>query len=107
MSAPAAGQFPLRSKGEFEILAVIDAEWTVVKHHPPWMGRSMVERTAPRQSVFAWASLQLRRTRSVLRSPRGCCATRSPKGEAWWARQFTTKPLMSTAYKKVVTKNAH
>jgi hypothetical protein len=38
-------------------------------------------------SVFAFAALQLRRTpRFALRSPRGC-ATRSPKGEAWWARQ--------------------
>jgi hypothetical protein len=36
------------------------------------------------QSVFALASLKLRRTRDTLRSPRGC-ATRSPKGEAWWA----------------------
>ena len=39
------------------------------------------------QSVFAFASLKLRRTpRFALRAPRGC-ATRSPKGEAWWARQ--------------------
>ena len=39
------------------------------------------------QSVFAFAALQLRRTpRFALWSPRGC-ATRSPKGEAWWARQ--------------------
>jgi hypothetical protein len=39
------------------------------------------------QSVFAFASLKLRRTpRFVLQAPRGC-ATRSPKGEAWWARQ--------------------
>jgi len=38
-------------------------------------------------SVFASAALQLRRTpRFALRSPRGC-ATRSPQGEAWWARQ--------------------
>ena len=39
------------------------------------------------QSVFAFAALKLRRTpRFVLQAPRGC-ATRSPKGEAWWARQ--------------------
>src|SRR6266704_3956943 len=39
------------------------------------------------QSVFAFASLKLRRTpRFALQVPRGC-ATRSPKGEAWWARQ--------------------
>ena len=38
-------------------------------------------------SVFAFASLKLRRTpRFALWSPLGC-ATRSPKGEAWWARQ--------------------
>src|SRR5580693_2643519 len=34
------------------------------------------------QSVFAL--LKLRRTRFALRSSQGC-ATRSPKGEAWWA----------------------
>jgi hypothetical protein len=38
------------------------------------------------QSVFALAPLELRRTRYVLRPQHGC-ATRSPKGEAWWARQ--------------------
>ena len=39
------------------------------------------------QSVFAFASLKLRRTpRFALQAPRGR-ATRSPKGEAWWARQ--------------------
>ena len=39
------------------------------------------------QSVFAFAALKLRRTpRFALQSPHGC-ATRSPKGEAWWARQ--------------------
>jgi hypothetical protein len=36
------------------------------------------------QSVFAFASLKLRRTRFVPSVLRGC-ATRSPKGEAWWA----------------------
>ena len=40
-----------------------------------------------RQSVYAFASLKLRRTpRFAIRSPHGC-ATHSPKGEAWWARQ--------------------
>ena len=39
------------------------------------------------QSVYAFAALKLRRTpRFALQAPRGC-ATRSPKGEAWWARQ--------------------
>jgi hypothetical protein len=39
------------------------------------------------QSVYAFAALKLRRTpRFALRPPHGC-ATRSPKGEAWWARQ--------------------
>src|SRR5882672_2283799 len=39
------------------------------------------------QSVFAFAPLKLRRTpRFALRVPRGC-ATCSPQGEAWWARQ--------------------
>jgi hypothetical protein len=39
------------------------------------------------QSVFAFAAPKLRRTpRFALRPPLGC-ATRSPKGEAWWARQ--------------------
>src|SRR5580704_4596825 len=38
----------------------------------------------PLQSVFAFALLKLRRTRFALWSSRGC-ATRSPKGEAWWA----------------------
>jgi hypothetical protein len=39
-----------------------------------------------RKSVFAFAALKLRRTRFALRTQRGC-ATRSPKGEAWWVRQ--------------------
>jgi hypothetical protein len=38
-------------------------------------------------SVFAFAPLKLRRTpRFALQAPHGC-ATRSPQGEAWWARQ--------------------
>src|SRR5437588_10579898 len=42
---------------------------------------------SPRQSVFAFAARKLRRTpRFTLLASRGC-ATRSPKGEAWWARQ--------------------
>ena len=46
-----------------------------------WLGEG------PAQSVFAFAALKLRRTpRFVLQAPRGR-ATRSPKGEAWWARQ--------------------
>ena len=40
-------------------------------------------RTPDAQSVFAFALIELRRTRSSF-SLRGC-ATRSPKGEAWWA----------------------
>src|ERR1700676_3342339 len=50
-----------------------------------WLGVAWL---SPRhQSVFASASPQLRRTpRFARRAPRGC-ATRSPKGEAWWARQ--------------------
>ncbi len=40
-----------------------------------------------RQSVYVFAWLGLCRTpRLAPRSPHGC-ATRSPKGEAWWARQ--------------------
>jgi len=31
-------------------------------------------------------------------------AERSPKGEAWWARQVAHKSTSSTACKKVVTK---
>src|SRR5882724_1360462 len=39
------------------------------------------------QSVFAFALLKLRRTpRFAPQAPLGS-ATRSPKGEAWWARQ--------------------
>src|SRR5258708_5733592 len=40
--------------------------------------------TSRPQSVYAFASLKLRRTRFALRPPRGC-ATRIPQGEAWWA----------------------
>src|SRR5580704_5256939 len=47
-------------------------------------GEACGMRVMPLQSVFAFASLKLHRTRFALRSPHGC-ATRNPKGEAWWA----------------------
>ena len=53
------------------------------------VARGLSSRPSPRsfQSVFAFASLKLRRTpRFALQAPRGR-ATRSPQGEAWWARQ--------------------
>ena len=51
------------------------------------VARAAGGRPSPLQSVFAFASLKLRRTpRFALQAPCGC-ATRSPKGEAWWARQ--------------------
>src|SRR5882762_3338262 len=50
------------------------------------------------QSVFAFAALKLRRTpRFALQAPRGR-ATRSPKGEAWWARQ---QPYRRVFYKLI------
>jgi hypothetical protein len=53
-----------------------------------------------RQSVFAFAALKLRRTRFAFCFSRGC-ATRSPKGEAWWARQLSNNRFPTIRYQKV------
>jgi hypothetical protein len=55
-----------------------------------YFGLGGLPRRSP--SVFAFALLQLRR------APRGC-ATRSPKGEAWWARQDSN--LQPDRYERV------
>jgi hypothetical protein len=57
---------------------------------------------SPLQSVFAFASLKLRRTpRFVLQAPCGC-ATRSPKGEAWWARQRPYKAAFPEGFRGLI-----
>jgi len=53
------------------------------------------ERDRPR-SLFASALLQLRRT-----VPRGC-ATRSPQGEAWWARQRPYKAAFPEGFRGLI-----
>jgi hypothetical protein len=54
------------------------------------VARRLSGRPSPFQSVFAFASLKLRRTpRFALQAPSGC-ATRSPKGEAWWPGRTRT-----------------
>ena len=61
-----------------------------------WLGEG------PAQSVFAFAALKLRRTpRFVLQAPRGR-ATRSPKGEAWWARQRPYKAAFPEGFRGLI-----
>jgi hypothetical protein len=51
------------------------------------------------QSVFAFAALKLRRTpRFALPAPPGCAA-RSPKGEAWWARQIANSSALPSTWR--------